>query len=111
MRMGRLRPLAQGSAKRASTLPDLPTMQEAGVPGYLMQSMFGALAPAGFARAMAERLNAALVKTLQEPATRKMLTDLGAEPAGSTMEAHDSFIQSEVSRWVRIAKQAGIELQ
>lgn len=111
VRSGRLRLLAQGSAKRASTLPDTPTMQEAGVAGYLMQSMFGALAPAGFARPMAERLNAALIKTLQEPAVRKMLTELGAEPVGSSMETHDTFIKTEVSRWLKIAKQAGIEPQ
>jgi tripartite-type tricarboxylate transporter receptor subunit TctC len=110
-RAGRLRMLAQTGAKRSATLPDIRTMQQAGVPGFVVTSVFGAVAPAGLPRPIAERLNTAIVKAVQDPTNRKMLIDMGAEPLGSTIEAHDAFIKSEVDRWRKVAKQAGIEPQ
>jgi tripartite-type tricarboxylate transporter receptor subunit TctC len=59
-------------------------------------------------RPIVEKLNAALVKSLQDPANRKILIDGGADPLGSTPEEHDAFIKSEVVRWQKVAKDAGI---
>jgi tripartite-type tricarboxylate transporter receptor subunit TctC len=111
VRSGRLRVLSQGGEKRSPTLPDIPTMQESGVKGFLVNSVYSWAAPAGLPRPVAERLNLALVKAVQDPAARKQLTGFGAEPLGSTIEAHAAFVKSEVERWHRVIKQAGIEPQ
>jgi tripartite-type tricarboxylate transporter receptor subunit TctC len=108
VRSGKLRMLAQTGLKRSSTLPDIPTMNEAGLPGYYVNSGFGLIGPGGLPRPIVEKLNAALVKSLQDPANRKILIDGGADPLGSTPEEHDAFIKSEVVRWQKVAKDAGI---
>jgi tripartite-type tricarboxylate transporter receptor subunit TctC len=111
VKTGRLRLLAQGGAKRASSLPDVPTMQEAGVPGFVVSSGFSFVGPAGIPRPIAEKLNGALVKALQDPANRKALIDSGAEPIGDSIEEHGAFIRSEIEKWRKVTKAAGIEPQ
>jgi tripartite-type tricarboxylate transporter receptor subunit TctC len=108
---GRLRLLAQGAAKRASSLPDVPTMQEAGVPGFVVSSGFSFVGPAGMPRPVAEKLNGALVKALHDPANRKTLIDSGAEPIGDSIEEHGAFIRSEIEKWRKVTKAAGIQPQ
>ena len=108
---GRLRLLAQGGAKRASSLKDVPTMEEAGVPGFVVSSGFSFVGPAGIPRPIAEKLNGALVKALQEPTNRKALLDGGAEPIGDTLDEHAAFIKSEIEKWRKVIKEAGIEPQ
>ena len=108
-RAGRLRMLAQTGSARSGTLPDVPTMQEAGVPGYSVNSGFGLIGPAGLPHAMVEQINTALVKAIQDPATRKTLADNGADPLGSTPEEHDAFIKSEVAKWMKVAREAKIK--
>jgi tripartite-type tricarboxylate transporter receptor subunit TctC len=95
--------VAQGGKARSVTLPDVPTMQEAGVPGFFVNSTFGFLGPAGLPRAIVDSLNAALARTVQDPATRKILLENGADPLGNTPEEHHTFITSEVARWTRVA--------
>ena len=111
VRQGRLRLLAQAGAKRASSLPDVPTVEEAGVPGFIVSSGFSFVGPAGISRPIAEKLNGALVKALQEPANRKALLDGGAEPVGNTIEEHAAIIRSEIEKWRKVIKEAGIEPQ
>lgn len=108
VRGGKLRMLAQTGLKRSPTLPDIPTMDESGLPGYFVNSGFGFLGPAGLQRPVAEKLNAALVSSLKDPANRKTLLDNGADPVGSTPAEHDAFIKSEVVRWQKVARAAGI---
>jgi tripartite-type tricarboxylate transporter receptor subunit TctC len=108
VRAGRLRILAQCGEARSPTLPDVPTMQEAGVPGFVVSSGFSWVAPAGLPRPIVEKLNGALVKALNDPAVRKELLDRGADPIGNTPEQHAAFIKTEIEKWQRVAKQAGI---
>lgn len=106
---GRLRIIAQCGAKRFQSLPNLPTMQEAGVTGFVINSGFSFLGPAGMPVAVTEKLNSALVRTLNDPLIRKKLIDMGADPIGSTPEEHGLFIRREVEKWQRVAKSAGIK--
>lgn len=108
-RSGRLRMLAQTGRVRSATASDVPTMQEAGLAGFSMNSGFGFAGPANLPRPIVERLNAALVKAVQEPANRKVLIDSGADPVGSTPEEHAAFNRSEVARWLKVTKEAGIK--
>ena len=111
VRQGRLRLLAQAGAKRATSLPDVPTMEEAGVPGFVVSSGFSLVGPAGIPRPIAEKLNDALAKALRDPANRKALIDQGAEPVGNTIEEHAAIIRSEIEKWRKVIKDAGIEPQ
>ena len=106
---GRLRMLAQGGEKRATSLPNVPTMQEAGVPGFVVSSGFSFVGPAGIPRPVAEKLNGALAKALREPAAHKALLAGGAEPVGDSIDEHAAFIKSEIAKWQKVAKAAGIE--
>jgi tripartite-type tricarboxylate transporter receptor subunit TctC len=111
VRQGRLRLLAQAGAKRAISLPDVPTAEEGGVPGFVVSSGFSFVGPAGIPRPVAEKLNDTLAKSLRDPANRKALIDQGAEPVGNTIEEHAAIIKSEIEKWRKVVKAAGIEPQ
>jgi len=106
---GKLRMLAQTGDKRSVSAKDVPTMEEAGVPGYVVRSLFGFVGPAGIPRPIAEKLNAALVTAIKDPQNSKMLIDRGADPVGSTIDEHQAAIRSEIAKWRNVAKAAGIE--
>jgi tripartite-type tricarboxylate transporter receptor subunit TctC len=108
VRAGRLRMIAQCGETRSLSLPDVPTMQEAGVPGFVVSSGFSLIGPAGMPRAIVEKINSALARAVQDPATRKELIERGADPIGNTPEQHAAFIKAEIEKWQRVAKQAGI---
>ncbi len=111
VQQGRIKLIAQTGEKRTGFAKDVPTMIEAGVPGYVVSSGFSFIGPAGIPRAIAERLNGALVTSLRDPANRKFLIEQGAEPVGSSLDEHEAYIKSEVAKWIRVVKQAGIEPQ
>jgi tripartite-type tricarboxylate transporter receptor subunit TctC len=111
IRTGRLRLLAQGGEKRATSLPDVPTVQEAGVPGFVVSSPFSLIGPAGIPRPIAERLNDALAKSLHDSANRKALIDQGAEPIGNSIDEHAAFIAREIAKWRKVIQEAGIQPQ
>jgi tripartite-type tricarboxylate transporter receptor subunit TctC len=108
VRNGKLRMLAQCGAERFPSIPDVPTMQEAGVPGFIVSSGFSFLGPAGMPRPIVEKLNSALAQALHDPVIRKTLIERGAAPVGNTPEAHAAYIKSEIEKWQRVAKAAGI---
>jgi len=108
---GRLRALGVGSTKRLSLLPDLPTIAEAGVPGYESSTWFGPLAPARTPREIVVRLNAELMKILQRPDIRSRFAAEGVEGLGSTPEEFGAYIKAEIERWGRVIKAAGIAPQ
>ncbi len=108
VRGGRLRMIAQCGENRSASVPEVPTMQEAGVPGFVVSSGFSLIGPAGMPRPIVEKINSALARAVQDPATRKELIDRGADPIGNTPEQHAAFIKSEIEKWQRVAKQAGI---
>jgi tripartite-type tricarboxylate transporter receptor subunit TctC len=106
---GRLRLLVQTGAKRSLLLKDTPTAQEAGLPGFVVNSGFGYVGPGGMARPIVDSINGALTKVIQDAAVRKSMIDNGADPAGSSPEQHDVYIKSEVAKWLKVGKAAGIK--
>ncbi len=108
---GRLRLIAQTGSVRSGFAPDIPTMEEAGLPGFVVRSGFSFVGPAGIPRPIAEKLNGAMVTAVRHPENRKMLIQLGADPIGSSIEEHDAFIKSEIAKWIKVARAAGIDPQ
>ncbi|GKT21853.1 tripartite tricarboxylate transporter substrate binding protein [Acidovorax sp. SUPP3334] len=107
VRSGKLRPIAVTTAKRSPELPDVPTIAEAGVPGYEATSWFGMFAPAGTPAPIVAQLNKALVKVLSQAETKKKLADQGAEPVSETPEQFAAFIQAESAKWGKVVKESG----
>lgn len=103
---GRLRALGVTSATRWPTLPDVPTVDEAGVPGYAVTGWYGVLAPGGTPRANVERLNAEIAKFLKMPETRTRLLGMGMDPIGNTPDQMAAHISTELTKWARVAKLA-----
>ncbi|AVS75494.1 tripartite tricarboxylate transporter substrate binding protein [Paracidovorax cattleyae] len=107
VRSGKLRAIAVTTAKRSPELPDVPTIAEAGVPGYEATSWFGMFAPAGTPAPVVAKLNATIVKVLAQPDISKKLAEQGAEAAGETPAQFADFIQKESVKWGRVVKESG----
>lgn len=108
---GRLRLIAQTGSARSAYAPQIPTVEESGLPGFVVRSGFHFVGPAGIPRPIAEKLNGALVTALRDPENRKTLIQRGADPVGSTIDEHDANIKSEITKWLKVARAAGIEPQ
>lgn len=108
---GRLRALAVTTAKRIPQLPDVPTLQEAGVPGYDASVWLALLAPAGTPREIVNRLNSEIGKLMETPETRKALFNAGVEASTSTPEGLGTFMVQEQVRWGKIVKDTGVKLE
>ena len=111
VKSGKLRALAIGDSRRSSEMPDLPTIAEAGVPGYQATIWSGLLAPAGTPAPIIERLNREVVKAVRAPDFRAKLLELGAESVGSTAAEWGSFLRTEIDKWQKIAKRAGMRAE
>jgi tripartite-type tricarboxylate transporter receptor subunit TctC len=109
IKANRVRALAVSTARRSSILPELPTMAEAGLPGFDTSTWGGLLAPAGTPRATVAKLNTEVNRILALPDVRKPLQDAGIEPGGGTPEQFRDFIQSEMVKWAKIAKGANLQ--
>lgn len=109
-RSGKLRGIAVTSRKRASSLPDIATVDESGVPGYELESWFGFMVPAGTPRPIVDRLNAALVQIIGMPDVQKAMLDVGLTPATSTPEAYAARIRADVDKFTRIITTSGIKI-
>jgi tripartite-type tricarboxylate transporter receptor subunit TctC len=110
-REGRVRMIAQTGKQRSSSMPDIPTAIESGLPNFVVASQFGLLAPAGTPRPVIDRVRTALLDALADPSVGKRFSDLGAERVGSTPEEHEAITRSEVARWIKVTQQAGIQPQ
>jgi tripartite-type tricarboxylate transporter receptor subunit TctC len=108
VKAGKLRALAVTGARRSSLEPDLPTIAEAGVPGYEFNTWYGIEAPAGTPRPIIDRINADVVRAMQSPDVRTRLVAQGLEPLGSTPEEFRALIASEVAKWTQVARTIGI---
>jgi tripartite-type tricarboxylate transporter receptor subunit TctC len=108
---GRLRALAVTTTKRIPQLPDVPTMQEAGVPGYEASVWLALLAPAGTPKDIVVRLNSEVAKVMSAPDTQKALYDAGVEPTPSTPEAMADYMAKDMTRWAKVIKDTGIKLE
>jgi tripartite-type tricarboxylate transporter receptor subunit TctC len=108
---GRLKALAVTTAKRAPQLPDVPTMQEAGVAGYDASVWLALLAPAGTPPEIVHKLNAEVAKLMASAETKKALFDAGVEPSTSTPEEMSAYLAQELARWGKVVKDAGVKLE
>ena len=107
----RLRALAVSGDKRSAIVPELPTVSEAGLPGYRVISWFGMMAPAAVAPEIAGRLQRELTATMRSPDVRDKLAGEGAEPMASTSEYFGTFIKSEITQWVKVVREAKISAE
>jgi len=108
VKSGKLRALAITSSKRIDALPKLPTIAESGVPGYAVYEWNGVLAPAGLPTEVTTRIEQELRATLQDPALRHSLQELGAQPVGSTAADFRTFLDEQMQRSAHILAEAGI---
>jgi tripartite-type tricarboxylate transporter receptor subunit TctC len=111
VKMGRLRALGVTGKRRSPELPEVPTIDEAGVPGYEMNPWYGLLAPAGTPRAIVSRLSAEVSKIVHAAEMREKLAAQGAEPAGGTPEDYAAVIQADTAMWARVIKEIGIKVE
>ena len=109
VRAGKLRALAVTTAKRWPGTPELPTMMEAGVPGYEVAQWYGMVAPAKVPQPIIAKLNREIARILHDPEVKKRLAADGAEAVGSTPAEFGAHIRSESAKWARIIKQIGLE--
>lgn len=105
---GRLRGLAITSAHRVAQLPNVPTVQEAGVPDFEITTWYGVCAPAGTPAPLLDKLNADITTVLRSPDVKQLLDDMVASPSPTSRQEFDQFIRSEVSRWAQVIKEAKI---
>ena len=110
VKAGRLRGLAVTSGRRVPAFSDLPTVAEAGVPGFDVSAWAGAIVPAGVPKAIIARLNAELNKALATPAVRDKLPEMGLEIVGGTPEQYAAHIKSEAVKWADVVKRSGAKV-
>lgn len=107
---GKLRALAVTTAKRSRVAEDIPTLAQAGVPGYDANAWFGVFAPAGTPDAVIARLQSEISKIVKIPEIRDRFLALGAEPVGSTPEQFAAFYRAEVLKWAKVVKDSGAQI-
>jgi tripartite-type tricarboxylate transporter receptor subunit TctC len=110
VKSGRLRAVAVTSGKRAATTPELPTMSEAGVPGFEVINWFGMLAPARMPEPLVRRLHSEIVTALRAPAVRDKLIAQGSEVVGNSPQEFRQFIVSDIAKWAKVVKAAKIKV-
>ncbi len=108
---GRVRALGVSGTKRSAALPDVPTVAEAGVPGYEASAWYPVLAPAGTPPAVIDRLNRGFVAVIRSPELAGQLGDDGVETIGSTPGELAAYMRTELEKWAKVVKAAGIEAQ
>jgi tripartite-type tricarboxylate transporter receptor subunit TctC len=111
MKSGRLRALGMTSARRFPQSPEVPTIAEAGIPGYQVDSWNGLLAPAGTPAEIAERIAGAVQQGFKDPAIRKRLEEMGTEPVGDRPDEFRRFLQAELRKWGDFVKKSGIKVE
>ena len=111
VKSGQVRALAVTTPKRSSLLPDLPTMSEAGVPGYDATSWYGILGPAGLPRDIVMRLNGEFARIVHGADVKGRFAAMGIEPVTGTPEEFANYIRGQVVKWSEVAKSSGVELE
>jgi tripartite-type tricarboxylate transporter receptor subunit TctC len=111
VKAGKIRALAVTPAKRSPAAPDIPTIAESGVPGYASTAWFGLVAPAATPKDVIAKLSTETARILQMPDVKARLSDLGADPVGSTPEQFAAHIKAEIAKWAKVIKDAHVELQ
>jgi len=111
IRSGRLKALGTGGAKRVAALPDVPTIAESGLPGYEANNWWGLLAPAGTPAGVVTKLNGEIAAILASAETQKRFSSEGAEAANMAPDEFARFIASEMTKWSKVVKEAGIRAE
>lgn len=111
IKAAKLKPIAVTGTSRAGLLPEVPTVQEAGVPGYEVTVWFGMQMPAGTPKPIVDRANRDIVAILKEPDVVKLFHDQGVEVVGSTPEAFGQLLQKEVPKWTKVVTDAGVKIE
>ncbi len=109
-RAGKLRALAVSTAQRSPVAPEVPTMAQAGVPGYDADAWFGIFVPAGTPKDIIARLNSEVLKGLQMPDMQKRLRSFGATPGTGTPEQFTALFHREIVKWAKVVKRAGVQV-
>jgi len=111
IKAGKLRALAVTTAKRSAALPDVPTLEEAGLKGFNIGTWFGVLAPAATPQDIVARLNAEMVKVIQSPEFRSRMAEIGAEPIGDTSAQMAQQIANETEKFGKLVKEAKVVIE
>ena len=111
IKANKLKPIAVTGTSRAGLLPDTPTVQEAGVPGYEVVVWFGMQMPAGVPKPIVERANQDIVAILKDPEVVKQFREQGVEVVASTPEAFGQLLQKEVPKWTKVVNDAGVKVE
>jgi tripartite-type tricarboxylate transporter receptor subunit TctC len=111
IRSGKLKPLGTGGTKRAAILPDVPTIAEAGVPGYEMANWWGIVAPAGTPQVIVDKLAVEIVAVLSSAETQKVFSTEGAEVVQKTGAEFGRYIEAELAKWQRVVKEAKLKAE
>jgi tripartite-type tricarboxylate transporter receptor subunit TctC len=111
IKSGKLRALAVTTAKRSSALPDVPTLDEAGLKGFNIGTWFGVLAPVATPKDIVARLNAEMVKVIQSPEFRKRMDEIGAEPIGNSADQMAQQIKGETEKFAKLVKDAKVVIE
>jgi tripartite-type tricarboxylate transporter receptor subunit TctC len=111
VKAGKLKGLGVSSARRSSSLPEVPTFVESGLDGFVVDSWVGILAPAKTPQPIVARLQKEIAAVLAEPETRERYATLGIEPAGNSPEQFTEQIRADLARWEKVVKQAGIRIE
>ncbi|MDB5808410.1 MAG: Tricarboxylate transport protein TctC [Betaproteobacteria bacterium] len=111
IKQGKLRQLATPGTKRSLAMPDLPTIAEAGVPGYAVDNWYAVFAPAATPKEVLAQLNSEVIKIFHGPDLKDRLAALGLEPAGEPLPATNAYIKSEMARWTKVVKAAKIVVE
>ena len=111
IKAGKLRPLAVTTARRSAALPDVPTLEEAGLKGFNIGTWFGVLAPAATPKDIVARLNAEMVKVIQSPEFRKRMDEIGAEPIGNGADQMAAQIKGETEKFAKLVKDAKVTIE
>jgi tripartite-type tricarboxylate transporter receptor subunit TctC len=110
IKANKVRPLAMTGSNRSSLLPELPTIAEAGVPGYVINNWYGIFVPAGTPTEIVATLNADIGKVLNMPDVKQRLLDIGIEPAPTSSEQFAAYVAAETKKWAAVVKQAGAKV-
>ena len=111
VRAGKLRALGMATSTRNQIAPDIPTISEAGVPGFEVTGWYGVVAPAGTAREIVSLLSRGIAKSLSAPDMQQRLSDLGATPVGNTPDEFAAFIKREGAKWAKAVKDSGAKVE
>ena len=110
VKAGRVRALAVTGARRSASLPDVPTMMEAGVPGYEVTAWTGVIAPAHLPRPILDKLNAAVNAAIAEPKVKERLAQMGSEGGGGSPEDYAELIRRDSAKWAEVVKRSGARI-